>query len=204
MQPLKGYKRLLIEERPAPRDARIPWQLGNVCVDLQPRPRETMHGVVFGKTRSGKSTAVLSLFDLDIGVLTIALDNTWPIHERVVADPNGLEWTNEPGSLGWDMLKGNPMLVAEGLTAGWPGSAADSGDYRRTARMRMIAAMVAADNAGVPRSLDLLIQALYAPSMPRDSRADQACVHWGRKLQQMDMTLNGSLGHGFDLLTAMR
>lgn len=204
MQPIKGYKKLNLSERKAPKDARIPWQLGNVCIDLQPRPTETMHGVVCGTSRMGKSTAVLPLLDLDVGVLIVALDNTWPIRQWIETHDNTIQWTNEPGSHGWNMLTGDPSLVAEALTAGWPGSAGDTGDYRRTARMRMVQRLMVADYNNEPRTLEMLIQAMYVPSQPRDSRADTACSQWGRKLQQMYMSLNGSLGFGFDLLTAMQ
>lgn len=195
-----------IEPRKPKTVGHIPLTLGNVTIDLQPKPTETMHVAVGGTSRQGKSTSVLGLLDLPIGVLIISLDNTRPIAMRIRDIPDGVEWSNEEDwPVRWNMLSGSPRLVAESLTAGWPRSDHESGHYRDIARLRMASRLAQADRDGEVRSLVMLIEALMQPTHSPDPMIDRACRHWATKVANMYDVLGSSIGGpgDLDLLQAM-
>ena len=203
----KGYGKVDTRPRKPPFPPYIPLELGNVTVDLQPKAHETMHVVVGGTTRLGKSTCILPLFDLPIGVLVIALDNTRPIAEYVRTRKDGIEWVNEPDwPISWNMLSGDARLIAEAVTAGWPRSDRETEHYRRIARTRMIECLMEADINGEVRSIPMLINALSQPSYSKDPMIDRASRHWATKLANMYDVLGTAIGGpgDLDLLKAMR
>jgi hypothetical protein len=205
--PIRGYGRIDIDPRYPPHEPYIPFKVGNVTIDLQPKAHETMHVVVGGTTRLGKSTAVLPLFNLPIGVLVIALDNTRPIANYINGLPDGIEWVNEPNwPVAWNMLTGDPRLVAEAVSAGWPRSDRETEHYRRIARARIIQRIVQADLDGEVRSIPMLINALSMPSGSKDPMIDRASRHWATKLANMYDVLGSGIGGpgDLDLLSAMR
>lgn len=178
----------------------IPFRLGKVIIDLQPRRGDAIHLAIGGTSGTGKTSSVLSLLDLPIGVLVIALDNTRPLAIRVRELADGIEWTNEPSCrTPWNMLAGPPELVAESLVAGWPRSMGDSGHYRRIARMRMWDRLEQADRENDPRSLAMLIESLMRPNGSGDGQVTKACRDWATKLLGMAKILGPSIGGPGDL-----
>lgn len=187
--------------------AGIPFPVGNVILDLQPRRGDAIHLAIGGTTGTGKTSSVLPLLDLPVGVLIIALDNTRPIATRIRELPDGLEWTNEPGCrTPWNILLGTPEIVSEALVAGWPRSKDDSGHFRRIARMRMWDRLEQADADGEVRSLPMLIDALMMPNGSSDAQVGRACRDWATKLAGMYRILGPSIGSvgDLDLVQAMR
>ncbi|TMC47580.1 MAG: hypothetical protein E6J20_19445 [Chloroflexi bacterium] len=182
----------------------IPLELGPVVIDLQPGIRDTLHVGIGGTTGLGKSASVLSLFDLPIGILVCALDNTGPITGKVRSLPDGVEWTNDPAwGVGLDILQGPPRLVSEGLVAGYTArTSQDTGKYRRFARMRLWSAIEQLDAWGIERNLPDLVLALGQRS--GEVEIDRACRDWAGQLTTLAKTLGPALGSDLDLVAAMR
>lgn len=185
----------------------IPFDVGGEIIDLQPRKGDAINLAIGGMTGTGKSSALLPLLDLDVGVLFIALDNTTPVQTRLKQIPDSVEWTNEPEcQTPWNFLQGKPELVSEQLTAGWP-HGPDTGHYRRIARMRMWDRLEQADRDGEVRTLPMLISNLMQPVESSDPMVGRACREWGTKLAGMYRVLgaNSIGGPGdLDLVDAMR
>jgi hypothetical protein len=181
----------------------IPLELGKVTIDLQPTATETVHVVIGGSTRTGKSTSVLPLFDLDIGVLCIALDISVPIEAKIRA-LGGIVWTNDPDEcrIGLDILSGPARIASEGLVAGFPKAAGNIGDYQRSAREVIWSGMDRMDAEGIDRSLPDIILALLRPMS--DSEAARACRSWARKLANLYRIIGPTLGTDLDVVRAMR
>lgn len=181
----------------------IPLQLGKVTIDLQPTRTDTIHTVIAGATGLGKSTAVLPLFDLPIGVLCIALDNTRPISAKV-REVDGIEWTNEPEQeVGLDLLSGEPRIASEVLVAGWAAKTAqDTGKWRDIAANRVWQAMVEHDRLGIDRTLPELAATLMQRT--GNAEADRACQDWAGRLERLAWSLGPALAPDLDLVDAMR
>lgn len=181
----------------------IPLTLGNVTIDLQPRKDDTIHVAISGSSGLGKSTAVLPLFDLDLGVLCIALDNTRPISAKV-REIGGVEWTNEPEwGVGLDLLGGHPRVTSEVLVEGWAAkTAGDTGKWRDIAAGRLWTALANCDSQGATRSISLLVAALLERS--GNTEADRACQDWSARLASLARWLGPALGPDIDLVQAMR
>ena len=189
----------------------IPLVVGNVTVDLQPTVGGTIHTIIDGTSGMGKSTLLVQLLDLPIGVVFLSLDNCRPIQERIDLIPDGIHWTNErdwPVALNLLGPAGSPAdIAAEGVVAGFPKSAGDKGTYRRYAMERLEPAIEAMDAAGTPRRIvPELVQALLVPppGQPREPDADRACASWAPKLRGLANHLGGSIGPGVDIADAMR
>jgi hypothetical protein len=190
-----------------PKPKYIPLPLGSVTVDLQPTRTDTIHTVIGGTSGLGKSTTVLPLLDLPIGVLVLALDNTRPIANYLRSLPDGIEWSNEPGSPGWgiglDVLKGAPSIAAEALVAGWTmKSAGDTGKYRDIARDALVRLIEKIDEAGGQRSLFALATLMVADQ--GDAETNRACRDWARRIKRLSDRLGPCLGSDLDLVTEMR
>lgn len=185
----------------------VPFMLGPVLIDLMPGPGKAIHLGIGGVTGLGKSSCILPLLDLDIGVLVIALDNTRPIATRIRELSDGIEWSNEADcQTAWYMLGGSADLVSEQLVAGWP-QTQDSGHYRRIARMRMWDRLEQADLDGEVRSLPMLIEALSMNVHSEDPNVNRACRDWATKLKTMVRVLGpGHIGGpgDLDIVPAMR
>lgn len=181
----------------------IPLSLGPVTIDLQPTMTDTLHTLIDGSTRTGKSTSVLPLFDLPIGVLCIALDITYPIEEKVRA-VGGTIWTNDPDecSIGLDVFGGHARIASEGLVAGFPKSAANIGDQQRSARTVIWNAFDVMDATGQPRTLAGVIDALLQP-IP-DIETQRACRSWARKLNDLSRIMGHTFGGDLDVVSEMR
>lgn len=185
----------------------VPFYVGSVLIDLMPRKGKAIHVGIGGITGLGKSSSILPLLDLEVGVMIIALDNTRPISTRIREIPDGIEWSNEPDcDTAWNMLPGDPALVSEQLVAGWP-ETANSGHYRRIARIRMWDRLERADRDGEERSLPMLIDALKAKVDSDDPQVGRACRDWATKLGTMYRVLGpnhiGGTGD-LDIVQAMR
>ena len=181
------------------RAAYIPLELGPITVDLQPRRDDTIHTVIAGTSGTGKSTSVLPLFDLPVGVLCVALDNTRPIAEKV-RSVGGIEWTNEPTwGVGLDLLGGHPRIASEVLVAGWAArTAQDTGKWRDIAANRVWQAM----DLGIPRTMPALADALKERT--GNAEADRACMDWAGRLERLAWSLGPALAPDLDLVDAMR
>lgn len=181
----------------------IPFDLGNVTIDLQPRRNETIHTAIGGSSGLGKSSAILPILNLPIGVLVIALDNTRPITEAI-RQTNGIEWTNEPNwPIGLDLLRGDSRTVSEVLVEGWTArSSEDTGKWRRLARGRLWTTLDEMDQAGCVRNIPDLAEALWQDS--GNAEINRACRDWASRLGELARTLGGSLGHDLDIVDAMR
>jgi hypothetical protein len=182
----------------------IPLTLGNVTIDLQPTAQDTIHVAIGGTTGTGKSTSVLGLLDLDIGVLTVALDNTRPISAKVRSLPDAIEWTNEPEwGIGLDLLGGHPRTASEVLVEGWAAkTAGDTGKWRDIAAGRLWTALERHDALGIPRNVGDLVLALLERT--GNTEADRACQDWSARLASLARWLGPALGPDLDLVQAMR
>jgi hypothetical protein len=180
----------------------IPFELGKVTIDLQPKATETIHVLVAGTSRTGKSTSVVPLFDLPIGVLCIALDVT-PI-EAKVREVGGHVWTNDPAECGFglNLIGGSSMFASEGLVAGFPKSEGNIGDWQRAAREVIWDGMDLMDSMGVERSIPAVVASLLQPM--RDPELARVCRAWARKLQGMNKIMGATIGPDLDLVEAMR
>jgi hypothetical protein len=180
----------------------IPFEVGNVTIDLQPTLTETIHVLVGGTSRTGKSTSVLPLFDLPIGVLCIALDVT-PIEEKC-RQVGGKVWTNDPAecAFGLNLLGGASMFASEGLVAGFPKSEGNIGDWQRSAREVIWDGMDAMDKMGIERSLSAVGAVLMQAT--GDAEVGRICRSWARKLGNLDRIIGPTLGYDLDLVDAMR
>ena len=185
----------------------IPFSVGSEVIDLQPRKGDAIHTAIGGTTGTGKTSALLPLLDLDVGVLLIAMDNVTPLRARIAQMESGREWTNEPECpCPWNMLAGLPELVSEQLVAGWPHSQ-DTGHYRRIARFRIWDRLEQADRDGEVRSFAMLIDCLMTPVDSPDPMVNRACREWGTKLSGMYRVLGHTAIGGpgdLDLVEAMR
>ncbi len=182
--------------RPKPR---IPWQLGNITVDLR-GGHHTIHAVVAGMSGTGKSTAVVPLIQAVDRALVVAFDNSRPIRDLFEAQG----WTiwQPGGDIGWDILSGSAQVVSEALTAGFARSDADTGYNRGLAQMRLWHALDDLDEAQQPRTLDALVSALKRNGAnPDDTRA---CRTWANRFERIAMSLGPSLGADMDLSECMR
>lgn len=185
-----------------PRRAVLPLELGNVTVDLQPGLNDISHAAVGGTSRLGKSTCVLPLFDLPIGVLTVALDDTVPIREKVLSRPDGIEWYSDPTCpIGLDLLNGNAQTAAEVLVGGF--GTIGSGKWQRIARDRLWSVMNQLDARGEQRTLEALCSGLYE-RVPGNPEATRACSDWADRLMSVGRSLGSALGDDLDLVEAMR
>lgn len=185
-----------------PKRAYVPLVLGNVTVDLQPGLNDVLQVAIGGTTRLGKSTAVVNLFDLGIGVLTVALDDTVPLSKKVRSLADGTEWTSDPSSpIGLDLLDGPAQIAAEVMVGGF--GLVGTGKWQRIARDRLWEAMNMLDNRHEPRSLPALAAALMIP-VPGNSEATRACRDWAERLIGLSRTLGPALGHDLNLVDAMR
>lgn len=182
----------------------IPFEMGGVTIDLQPKRNETIHTAIGGSSGLGKSSAVLPILTLPVGVLIIALDNTRPLTEAIRQLPGGIEWTNEPNwPLGLDLLRGDPRTVSEVLVEGWTArSSEDTGKWRRLARGRLWSTLEEMDRAGCERNIPDLAEALWQDS--GNSEINRACRDWASRLGELSRTLGASLGHDLDIVDAMR
>lgn len=182
---------------------RIPWRLGKVTVDLR-GGKNTLHAILGGSSGNGKSSALLPLLQLPMPVAAIGFDESAPLEEWFDAhedDPNYIHWKMD-GSLGWDILQGDPLSVAEGLTAGFARSDQDTGHYRRLARNRLVPLIQADDEAGSPRDLWRYIDLLRVPG--HDGEQNRACRRWAASFESLVLTLGPALGRDFDLTSAMQ
>jgi len=180
----------------------VPWKLGDVTVDLQPGLTDIFHGAVVGMSRLGKSTSVMSLFDLPIGILTVALDDTVPIANKVRSLPNGIDWYSDPKCpIGLDLLNGDARVVAEVLVGGF--GLVGTGKYQSIAQDRLWTELEEMDEAGEPRRLDQLIARLMSVK-DGDWEAARACQDWGRRFMRMARSLGPAIGTDLNLVTAMR
>lgn len=184
----------------------IPLSLGPVVIDLQPTQTDTIHVVVGGISGTGKSTLVMPLFDMPIGILVVALDNTRPIAKKVRSLSDGIEWSNEEDSPGYgvglDLLSGRARTASEVLIAGWTKSSSDTGKYRDIAGNRLWTKIDDLDSRGVRRNFPDLISALNLKT--NNPEADRACQDWAGRLERLLKTLGPSLGDELDLIDAMR
>lgn len=182
----------------------IPLELGKVLIDLQPHKDQTVHVVIGGTSRLGKSTTVLPLLDLPIGVLIVALDNTRPIAERIRELPDGVEWTNEPNwPVGLDLLTGDARIVSEVLVEGWTAkSTGDTGKWRTIAGDRIWSALEELDAQRIRRNIPDIARALWIKT--GDSEIDRACRDWAGRLLRLQRAMGDSLGTDLDLVQAMR
>lgn len=203
-QSQRGWTEPLKKAPRRPRTVYIPLELGEVVVDLQPSMHDTIHAVIAGTTGTGKSTSVLPLFDLPIGVLCVALDNTRPIAAKIRTMLGGIEWTNEPEwPVGLDLLSGDARIVAEVLIEGWAAKTVnDTGKYRDIAQDRLISIIDQVDAAGAARSLPGLAYLMKKPT--GDGEGDRACRDWAARMERLDNALGSSLGHDLDIAQAMR
>lgn len=182
--------------RPQPR---IPWQLGNLTVDLR-GGSHTIHAVVSGMSGTGKSTAVVPLLQAVPRALVVAFDNSRPI--RDLFESQGWTIWQPGGDIGWDILSGSAQVVSEALTAGFARSDADTGYNRGLAQMRLWHALDDLDEAQQPRTLDALVSALKRNGAnPDDTRA---CRTWANRFERIAMSLGPSLGADMDLSECMR
>jgi HNH endonuclease len=185
----------------------IPLTLGPVTVDLQPTPTDSIHTVIGGTSGLGKSTAVLPLLDLPVGVLVLALDNTRPIAEYIRTLPDGIEWSNERDSPGWgtklDILSGPASIASEALVAGWTAkSEGDTGKYRNIARDRLWRIMDALDADCEPRTMLAIVSRMMADA--GDGESNRACRDWARRIERLYRQIGDCLGDDLDLVQAMR
>jgi hypothetical protein len=182
----------------------IPFELGPVTIDLQPTLHDTIHTVIGGTSGLGKTTSVLPLFDLPIGVLCVALDNTRPIAAKVRSLSDGIEWTNEPEwGLGLDLLGGKSRVASEVLVEGWAAkTAGDTGKWRDIAAGRLWTAIDQLDRTSVPRSIPQLGAMLLERT--GNVEADRACQDWAGRLVSLARWLGPALGSDLDLVQAMR
>lgn len=192
----------------------IPLQLGSVTVDLQPAPTDTVHMAIGGFSGSGKSTAVLPLFDNErIGVLCVALDNSRPIarkirHAQATGRRGYIEWSNEEDSPGYgvglDLIDGPARNAVEVVMAGWKASQGETGKWRDIVANRLTKIVRSMDEAGEPR--DWLILAERLNDCPKGMATEhvRACQDWAARLERLADTLGPSLGHELDLIEAMR
>ena len=180
----------------------VPFTLGNVTIDLQPGVKDILHTAIGGTSRLGKSTSVIPLYDLPIGVLTIALDDSDPIRDKVRSLADGIEWQSSPNSAtGLDLLRGDPLICSEVLVGGF--GLVGTGRWQRRARMRVLSALEAMDKHGHQRSIEAVAKALATP-IPGESEANKACADWADRLQHLVRTLGPALGPGLDVAESLR
>jgi hypothetical protein len=181
----------------------IPLMLGSVVIDLQPSLDGTIHTAISGTSGLGKSSSVLQLLELNIGVLVIALDNTKPIRNRI-RELGGVEWTNEPDwPIGIDLLAGEGQVVSEVLVEGWTQkSQGDSGKWRTIAQDRIWSALNEMDRQGIRRNIPDLVATLW--NKTGESEIDRACRDWAGRLMRLQRVMGNSLGQGLDLVQAMQ
>ena len=182
----------------------VPLVLDNVTLDLQPKRGGSLHMGVVGPTGLGKSSAVLSLFDVELAVVCVALDNTRPI-SRKVRSIGGWDWTNDPRecSFGLDLLNiSTPAATAELVVTGLPKANGDSGQWRRAAIARLVRTIQACDRADVPRNWPDLIRGLRLKT--GDVPADLACMEWASKLEQVYGLCGQNFGNDLNLVDAIR
>ncbi len=205
-KPLPLFRTKAPHRWPWHRQPVIPLKLGPVTIDLQPTRTDTIHVVVGGISGTGKSTLVLPLFDMPIGILCVALDNTRPIANKVRSIHDGIEWTNEEDSpgygIGLDLLSGRARTASEVLVAGWTKSSSDTGKYRDIASNRLWAKIDELDSHGIQRNFPDLAAALNIKT--GNTEADRACQDWAGRLERLAKTLGPSLGNDLDLIDAMR
>jgi hypothetical protein len=182
----------------------VPLVLNGVTIDLQPKRGGSQHCAVLGPTGLGKSSAVLSLFDLDIAVVAIALDNTRPLSKKV-RSIGGWDWTNDPRqcSFGLDLLNvSTPSATAELVVSGLPKFTGDSGQWRRAAIARLTRALQICDAVGEPRTWLTMLRALRFKT--GDVPADLACYEWASKLEQVYSLCGQNFGPDLNLVNAIR
>jgi HNH endonuclease len=180
----------------------IPLELGQVTLDLQPGLTDILHAAIGGTSRLGKSSALMGLYDVPIGVLTVALDDTVPISRKVRSVPDGVEWTSDPSSpVGLDLLNYPASIVSEVLVGGF--GTVGSGKWQRIARDRLWQAMLKLDAAGEQRTFEGLSSALMQP-IPGDGEGTRACQDWAHRLIVLSHRLGPALGPGLNLVDAMR
>jgi len=180
----------------------VPFTVGNVTVDLQPGIKDILHAAIGGTSRLGKSTSVLPLYDLPIGVLTIALDDSDPIRDKVRSLADGIEWQSSPNSAtSLDLLRGDPLICSEVLVGGF--GLVGTGRWQRRARMRVLSALESMDKHHEQRSIEAVAKVLATP-IPGESEANKACADWADRLQHLVRTLGPALGLGLDVAASLR
>lgn len=182
----------------------IPLTVGNVVIDLQPTMDGTIHTIIDGASGFGKSTLLVQLLELPIGVVFLSLDNCRPIQRRIDTVPDGIHWTNERDwPLGLDLTGGPADIAAEGIVAGFPKTGGDKGTYRRYASERIEKAYREMDAAGKRRNLGYdVVEMLLKGTKEVD--ADRACASWAPRIRGLANHLGSSLGHDIDIGQAMR
>lgn len=185
-----------------PRRAVLPLTLGNVTVDLQPGLTDILHVAIGGTSRLGKSTAIVDLYDQKIGILTIALDDSVPITNKVRSLPDGIEWWSDPSSpVALDLMNGDPRTLSEVLVGGF--GTVGTGKWQRIARARLWTELEKIDESGRPRTFEQAASGLML-GVPGNPEATRACRDWADRLAIMSRTLGPALGPGLDLVDAMR
>ena len=182
---------------------KVPWELGSKTIDLR-GGRDTIHAILGGSSGNGKSTALLPLLRLGMPVAAIGFDDSQPLQSwwsAYTGDPDYIHWTMD-GTLGWNILEGPPLAVAEALTAGFELSSQDTGYFRGLARNRLMDLIVEDDEASRPRDLWRYVDMLRQGGP--DSESNRACRRWAGSFETLLKTLGPSLGTDFDLTSAMR
>jgi hypothetical protein len=185
------------------RRPRIPWKLGPMTVDLK-GGQQTLHTIVAGTTRSGKSSAVLPLLTLPGPFVGVGFDVSKPLEDWWAAhanNPTYIHWRMD-GSLGWNILEGPALSVSEGLTAGFARSAGDRGIYRGHVSTRLLRLIRQDDEAGCPRDLRRYIGLLRQPTGDRE--ADTACKDWASRFDGLLERFGPAFGNDFSLASAVR
>jgi len=189
---------LLFTLREVKRKPKIPWKLGGITVDLR-GGSQTVHAIVAGMSGTGKSTAVVPLLQNDMPALVIAFDNSRPIRDLFAAN----NWTiwQPGGDIGWDILSGPAQVVSEALVAGMPESGQSVGVMSGMAQERIWEALDDLDARGIPRTLDILCDALSVRT--RNVRQDTACQDWAIRFRRIAKSLGTSLGTDLNLNEAL-
>ena len=183
--------------------ARVPWQLGSVTVDLQ-GGQHTLHTILAGTTRSGKSSAVLPLLTRSGPFVAVGFDVSKPLGdwwEAHTNDPTYVYWRMD-GSLGWNILDGPALSVSEGLTAGFAKSAGDRGIYRGHVSTRLLRLIRSDDEAERKRDLRRYIVLLKQPTGDRE--ADGACKDWASRFDGLLERFGPAFGDDFSLASAVK
>ncbi len=182
---------------------KVPWKLGSVTVDLK-GGQNTLHTILAGTTRSGKSSAVLPLLTLPGPFVGVGFDVSKPLEDWWLAhagDPTYIHWRMD-GSLGWNILEGPALSVSEGLTAGFAKSSGDRGIYRGHVSTRLLRLIRADDEAGRKRDLRNYIVLLRQPTGDRE--ADTACKDWASRFDGLLERFGPAFGDDFSLASAVR
>lgn len=203
------------------------WQVGAYRV-----PTKRRMAIGAGVTGSRKSTVGMQLLTDERHGMVLTGEPADPFRKRILElrDRDKAIYWNPRGTLGWDMLVGDPIELAENLTAGTTKTEGDTGLGRGYVQDVTALALAGADAYQVVREWRDLHAVLHVPHMTRQQKlelllrrpflepamikADEvvqyggqearaAFARWAQRFEHMCMGLGPALGHDFNLNEAL-